>query len=162
VLKTMCCYAPILAVGIAAPYVLLAHGMVAMGLDADVLAGPMYFCLSYGPYAIVYWVIKRDFERSVASRLPLLPIAEDGGDKRHGWLGRWLEQMRHDVELDAILRRTDGERAGGVGRCACMALALCVVVLGIYTVAFAALLVQMRVDGENDSDRAGTLEVVLM
>merc|ERR1711879_540315 len=93
------------------------------------MGGPLRFCTSYGPYVACYWAIKRDFARSPAAQLPLLPLSEaDGKDHKvtGGIVSRWLVSIRRDIELDTNLRNAE---PGSHRRCA---LQLCIWVCAVW------------------------------
>ena len=118
-IKTIFVLAPLLAMLIALPYFVLANVLQSMGRDFMVVVGPLRFCTSYGPYVACYWVIKRDFARSPAAQLPLLPLSA-ADDKEHptrrgGVVGQWIASIRRDIELDANLRNAE---PGSHRRCA--------------------------------------------
>ena len=117
-IKTIFVLAPLLAIIIALPYFLLASLLQSMGRDFMVVVGPLRFCTSYGPYVACYWVIKRDFARSPAAQLPLLPLSA-ADDKEHptggGVVSQWIASIRRDIELDANLRSAE---PGSHRRCA--------------------------------------------
>lgn len=113
--KTLLFLAPLLAVLIALPAALLVFWMQRAGYDVKAYEAPLQFCLSYGPYVACYWIIKRDFARSRAAQLPVLPVTVADCDK--GMVMRWITGLRRDFELDARLREDEvGSLCACVGR----------------------------------------------
>eukprot|EP00966_Prymnesium_polylepis_P068007 1580764-Prymnesium_polylepis.1 len=83
----------------AVPYLMLATVLQRTGHDFMVVAGPLRVTTSYGPYVVIYWVIKRDFARSPAAQLPLLPVlADDTKDHADGgWVSGLIASLRRDI-----------------------------------------------------------------
>ncbi|KAL1520398.1 hypothetical protein AB1Y20_021984 [Prymnesium parvum] len=109
-LKTCFLYGPLVALLVALPAALLLVVLQARGHDVRLLVAPVEFCLSYGPYVACYWVIKRDFARSPAAQLPILPLAAGEGA---GGGGGWCDAFRRDLEMDAMLRGSSPAKRRG-------------------------------------------------